>query len=202
MLGLLYYQSPNATSIIKQLIRNDWGIVAMNNSHSTAELVELSYKEYLKSPEWKIVRARITSRDLYRCRLCNRGPEQGISIDVHHRKYDIHRNDDDSDLITLCCDCHEMFHRYTTAVHHQKLKPPMPVLTKAQEKKLRQKRGKSLKQLSRKFVEANRQAKRYKKLLWHIAKKYGLLESGIEGTVQDKIDKYCDLWEQKLRHPI
>jgi 5-methylcytosine-specific restriction endonuclease McrA len=68
------------------------------------------YKELLKRPEWQKKRLEIFERDSFACRVCN---NDKITISVHHRRYlkdlkpwDYH----ESDLLTLCEKCHDLFH--------------------------------------------------------------------------------------------
>jgi hypothetical protein len=66
----------------------------------------LPYAEYLQSDHWKIVRADALVRAGERCQLCN----SHVKLNVHHRTY-LNRGDEQpSDLIVLCNDCHRTFH--------------------------------------------------------------------------------------------
>ena len=65
------------------------------------------YKEYLKTNHWKGVVREIRKRDNYTCRLCANSGDN-----VHHNTYE-HRGEElryKKDLITLCNDCHILFH--------------------------------------------------------------------------------------------
>lgn len=70
-------------------------------------LATMPYKEYLLTPEWQARRLRILERDGYRCQLCN---ATNTTFNVHHKTYARRGNEDDTDLITLCQDCHSIFH--------------------------------------------------------------------------------------------
>lgn len=66
----------------------------------------LVYEAYINSPEWRAKAERIKERDGRRCRVCN-----GRSrLSVHHRTYEDLGHEQDSDLLTLCQDCHQVFH--------------------------------------------------------------------------------------------
>lgn len=73
-----------------------------------AEIEEQSirYEQYINSPEWRARADRIRARDGYRCRVCN-GKHR---LSVHHRTYADLGHEHDVDLLTLCSDCHQVFH--------------------------------------------------------------------------------------------
>lgn len=66
-----------------------------------------TYAELLKNPLWQKKRLEIMQRDNFTCQHCG---YQDKELQVHHRVY--HKGAkpweyEDSELITLCCDCHE-----------------------------------------------------------------------------------------------
>lgn len=63
-------------------------------------------EEYLQSDHWKAVRLRTLQSDGYACRICNRKDK----LQVHHRSYDRLGAELPPDVITLCDDCHTIFH--------------------------------------------------------------------------------------------
>lgn len=66
------------------------------------------YEEYLKTPEWKITRAKQLKLDNYTCRLCGREGGDEIVLEVHHSSYErLGCEIIGLDLITLCDECHE-----------------------------------------------------------------------------------------------
>ena len=65
------------------------------------------YAEYLLSEQWAETRQRILRRDGFRCSVCN----ASNGLNVHHRTYERIGCEADSDLVTLCRECHEIFHR-------------------------------------------------------------------------------------------
>ncbi len=60
------------------------------------------YAEYLQSPEWAQIRARVLARDDYRCQDCGRG----CDLHVHHLTYEDVGSEHHWQLITLCETCH------------------------------------------------------------------------------------------------
>lgn len=67
-----------------------------------------SYKEYLQSPEWKILSRLARERDGYKCRICN----SDNRLNVHHRVYPEQLGSEPlNDLITLCLECHSLYHK-------------------------------------------------------------------------------------------
>ena len=67
-----------------------------------------SYRDYLKSNEWKTIARKVRKRDKYKCVLCN-----NISnLQVHHTTYDniFKETNHLEDLITVCSNCHKKIH--------------------------------------------------------------------------------------------
>ena len=67
----------------------------------------MPYYEYLQTPEWQERRKYAMKRAGYRCQVCN---AYGVKLNTHHRTYERRGNEQDRDLITLCQDCHCIFH--------------------------------------------------------------------------------------------
>lgn len=67
-----------------------------------------AYSHYLKSSEWKEVRARVLRRAQGVCEGC------GIkeAAEVHHLTYDHWGNEFLFELMAVCSDCHERLHAY------------------------------------------------------------------------------------------
>src|ERR1035437_791798 len=66
----------------------------------------MRYWEQLKHGEWLRKKAAILIRDDYRCRICG-SPE---NVQIHHLKYSgLAWQVKDSDLITVCDNCHVEF---------------------------------------------------------------------------------------------
>jgi hypothetical protein len=68
----------------------------------------LSYEEYLKSDEWREIKAKARLRPFYsQCFIC----QVKGRLEIHHRSYRfIHSKDPMRDLIALCRNCHECIH--------------------------------------------------------------------------------------------
>lgn len=64
------------------------------------------YSLYLQSPEWR-EKANKEKEKNPNCSLCNRKGE----LHVHHRTYVRCGQEQDGDLIVLCSDCHNIFHK-------------------------------------------------------------------------------------------
>lgn len=79
----------------------------MAQEQRLALLRALPYAEYLRTPEWLARRRQAVQRARFRCNVCNSGGR----LDVHHRTYERRGDERPSDLVVLCHDCHEMFHR-------------------------------------------------------------------------------------------
>jgi 5-methylcytosine-specific restriction endonuclease McrA len=71
-----------------------------------AELHQMTYAEYLRTPEWKARRSRVLTRAGHRCELCNASGR----LEVHHRTYERYAQEMLQDLIALCSICHKNFH--------------------------------------------------------------------------------------------
>ena len=86
-------------------------------------MYKAEYQAYLKSPEWKEMRARILKRDGYACLACGSKDH----LQVHHRTYNRVGAEIEIDLRTLCGRCHESIH---AIVSHRKTKHPDKSLRK------------------------------------------------------------------------
>jgi hypothetical protein len=69
---------------------------------------KLEYDTYLASPEWRERSEYMRRKANYRCHLCN---DHTTNLNVHHRTYERVGREFDDDLVVLCRDCHERFHR-------------------------------------------------------------------------------------------
>ena len=71
-------------------------------------LGEITYAQYLKSDEWKEIKAKARTRPFYsQCFICGSKGQ----LDIHHRSYRfIHSKNPMRDLIALCRNCHECIH--------------------------------------------------------------------------------------------
>src|SRR5947199_7123461 len=71
------------------------------------ELRDMPYQEYLQTPEWQETRKAALKRAGGHCQLCS---GKG-TLNVHHNNYDNLGCEQEEDVITLCADCHSLFHR-------------------------------------------------------------------------------------------
>lgn len=67
----------------------------------------LDYYEYINSPEWYAKSDAAKARAGYRCQVCNSTRQ----LNTHHRTYERLGRELDTDLIVLCRDCHDLFHK-------------------------------------------------------------------------------------------
>ena len=69
------------------------------------DLVEMTYREYLDSPEWHHIRSKM--RDVFKhCSICH----SNKSLDVHHNNYPQRGSERMMDLSMLCRECHKKAH--------------------------------------------------------------------------------------------
>lgn len=74
-------------------------------------LKSMPYRDYLQTQHWQTLRSRMLKRAEYRCQVCNTNKQ---SLHVHHRTYKNRGQEEYSDLVVLCADCHETFHANST----------------------------------------------------------------------------------------
>jgi hypothetical protein len=74
-----------------------------------AELSAMPYREYLRTPEWRRIRAATLHRANYECAL---DPTHTAALHVHHRTYDRRGAEQPSDLLVLCEECHRVHHAH------------------------------------------------------------------------------------------
>ena len=91
------------------------------------KLSKPNYKDYLKHPLWQRKRLLICDRDNWTCQKCN---DSETELQVHHKHYRSGLKPweySDSELITLCANCHfeetlpQIFDRYQIGKHIKKL---------------------------------------------------------------------------------
>ena len=74
-----------------------------------AELRAMSYRTYLRTPEWRKLRAAALHRAGYECAL---DPTHTTALHVHHRSYDRRCAEQPGDLLVLCEECHRVHHAH------------------------------------------------------------------------------------------
>lgn len=71
------------------------------------ELRWMPYKDYLGTDEWSERRKKVIRRAEFKCQVCAAGGR----LHVHHRTYIRRGVERIEDMIALCAECHEIFHR-------------------------------------------------------------------------------------------
>lgn len=71
-------------------------------------LKSIPYEDYLKTDHWQHFRAEALKNAHHTCQLCG---NQNLLLDVHHRTYRNKGRETFLDVIVLCRECHEMFHK-------------------------------------------------------------------------------------------
>lgn len=83
--------------------------LATMSKREMKRLRSISYRSYLYSEHWKILRAAVLFRDNYKCVDC--GIRNGISkLQAHHLSYARRGYERVDDLISVCDACHEKRH--------------------------------------------------------------------------------------------
>lgn len=72
----------------------------------------VDYYEYIQSRSWKRKADAAKEAAGHRCRVCNRGEEDGVTLDAHHRTYERLGHERPDDITVLCRDCHELYESY------------------------------------------------------------------------------------------
>jgi len=88
-------------------------------------LKSLPYAEYLKSNHWYYKRNKALNKAFFQCQVCNskghiirpaNDPDfveyRECQLHVHHRTYERKGHELPQDLIVLCSECHELFHKH------------------------------------------------------------------------------------------
>jgi transcription elongation factor Elf1 len=106
------YQNTILCDDCKEIESSEWS--AENERHEREKakrlnkLRNMSYQEYLRTPEWQERRNRHLKSAGYRCQVCNGSTPP---LDVHHRTYERRGQEYYKDLIVLCRDCHGLYHK-------------------------------------------------------------------------------------------
>ena len=60
---------------------------------------------------WGMITKRIMARDNFTCKICGRAQGRGVRLAVHHiRPWSVSHDNSDSNLITVCYECHAKLH--------------------------------------------------------------------------------------------
>ena len=81
--------------------------VGLAHQARKAQLRRMTLAEYLKTPEWRALRNRALIQAGNRCQVCSK---HNLQLDVHHNSYQRYGDEQLSDLVVLCRDCHQHFH--------------------------------------------------------------------------------------------
>lgn len=70
------------------------------------------YSKKLRDPRWQKKRLEIMQRDDFKCKYCASSDRE---LQIHHLKYTAKNpfEEPDENLITACCDCHEIITQLT-----------------------------------------------------------------------------------------
>jgi hypothetical protein len=90
-----------------ELRKHQQGLFDTPNLKLNAEApAQFGYDEYLQSPEWKAIRAKIMNRSGGKCEGCI----EGRATQVHHLTYKHIYHEFAFELVALCDGCHERIH--------------------------------------------------------------------------------------------
>lgn len=70
---------------------------------------KVNYKAYIASDDWKRRADAAKKRAGHRCQVCNRGADQVLQLEAHHRTYENLGNEQAQDITVLCNECHDLF---------------------------------------------------------------------------------------------
>lgn len=83
------------------------------------------YIKYLESDEWKEKRLQVAKLKNYKCEKC--GKEVKFGYHIHHLTYERLFNEELSDLMFLCADCHANIHGKPLNTIKKENKPKKPI---------------------------------------------------------------------------
>lgn len=83
---------------------------ALDGAKNPRRMTRAEYQDYLATDTWKVTRDKALAHYGRKCYLC--GASGDVQIDVHHNTYERAPGRElMSDLIPLCHDCHQQYHR-------------------------------------------------------------------------------------------
>lgn len=114
VLSVLIISIGGTILVIKNENKKDKILLEKRNDKIHKEFIELSdkekrkleYKEYLESDHWQDIRSKALERADNKCQLCS----SKINLNVHHNTYKNRGNENLTDLVVLCRECHAKFH--------------------------------------------------------------------------------------------
>jgi hypothetical protein len=81
----------------------------------------MNYYDYIQSQEWKQKSLEVKERRGYKCQVC--GISGSIAqLETHHNCYSRLGHELDIDLVVLCSDCHDLFHKHGAITPNHKVK--------------------------------------------------------------------------------
>jgi hypothetical protein len=95
--------------------------------------INKNYDELLRHPKWQKRRLKIMERDNWACSVCS---EKEKALNVHHKTYGQNNKPweyPDTNLETLCHDCHSKKHQITDVFKKMSLEEKFNVFRKAVE---------------------------------------------------------------------
>jgi 5-methylcytosine-specific restriction endonuclease McrA len=82
-------------------------------AHIQVDGKALTYGQYMNSSAWQAKRKQAIIRACGKCQLCGWRPNKSAQgFNVHHNTYDHIGAEWESDLIVLCKECHDIFHKH------------------------------------------------------------------------------------------
>ena len=149
----------------------------------------MTYKEYLKTTEWAVLRRVKLEEAGHRCMVCNGDGK----LHVHHRTYERVRRELLTDLVVLCAGCHEHFHFRDQPEPDALMDDSIYFITKSGQKKRIRRKDIDTWQEAFKHIDVERELRRllgkkgYSALLSD--KNYYFELAGILNSINNK---YCD----------
>lgn len=96
-------QSPNSVyNHTSYVLKNTGSSLKKSNKYMSAKAKSI----YLQSPQWLTKRQAVLHRDNYTCQMCS----STNNLNIHHVTYERLGNENLSDLVTLCNNCHSKLH--------------------------------------------------------------------------------------------
>ena len=71
-----------------------------------------AYLAYLQSEDWRRKAEKAKKRAGHRCQVCNRGTDQVLQLEAHHRTYEYLGDERPMDITVLCNECHDLFSKH------------------------------------------------------------------------------------------
>lgn len=69
--------------------------------------INIEYKLYINSPEWKKFSKKIKNDRGNKCEVCG---ISGVILHAHHKTYERFKNELETDILVVCVNCHNKIH--------------------------------------------------------------------------------------------